>query len=264
MARNHYQPKLCKKRLLTHADCIVYAVNAFAVRDVAQPDEEFGNFATHDVFPDLIPEGEIWISKKLASKEGIFFVADALAQMTRQAAGVSPDRAYDDGLEAERLLRERLNGVHYRDGRPHRHVPAAIYLEHYTTLPDPQGRVEVWLVDGNLVRSYYKTDYTEGGHGYVYPWVPRPQIWIEDGVDRREVPFIVSHEYLERRLMRDEGLDYETAHDICSRVEFDLRKGREAAPLLVRGRRKLAKRDLFRLTADDVFAYVLQQYVRTK
>src|SRR5207237_2876279 len=39
--------------------------------------------------------------------------------------------------------------------------------------------------------------------GYVYPWVPRPEIWIEDGVDRREVPFIVCHEYVERRLMRD-------------------------------------------------------------
>ena len=73
--------------------------------------------------------------------------------------------------------------------------------------PDPEGTVNVWLVDGNLVRSYYKTDYTEGGHGYVYPWVPKPEIWIEDGADHREVPYIVCHEYIERRLMRDEGLD---------------------------------------------------------
>jgi hypothetical protein len=264
MAKNHYRPKLCKRRLLSHDGYTVYAVNAFAVRDLAQPDEEFGNFATHEVFPDLIPEGEIWISRKLAAKEGIFFVADALAQWRRQEAGVSPDRAYDDGLEAERLLREKLNGVRFRHGKPHRHVPAAIYLGHYITLPDPQGPVEVWLVDGNLVRSYYKTDYTEGGHDYVYPWVTRPQIWIEDGVDHREVPFIVSHEYLERRLMRDEGLDYDTAHDVCSRVEFDLRKRKGPATLLVRGRRKLAKKDLPRLTDDDVFAHVLRNYVRKK
>jgi len=143
-------------------------------------------------------------------------------------------------------------------------VPAAIYLEPYTTLPDPQGPVRVWLIDGNLARSYYKTDYTEGGHGFVYPWVPRPEIWIEDGVDRREVPFIVSHEYLERRLMRDAELDYDTAHESCSAVEFDLRKGKGAASLLVRGRRKLAKPDLLGLTADEVFEYVVRTHVRKK
>src|SRR5437016_2731645 len=110
MSHNHYSPKLCKKRVLAHAEYTVYSVN----------------------------------------------------------------------------------GIAFRDGKPHKQVPADIYLEQYVRLPDPQGPVEVWLVDGNLVRSYYKTDYTEGGHGYVYPWVPRPQIWIEDGVDRREVPFIVS------------------------------------------------------------------------
>jgi hypothetical protein len=141
-------------------------------------------------------------------------------------------------------------------------VPADVYLDLYTTLPGPQGEVKVWLIDGNLARSYYKTDYTEGGHGYVYPWVPRAEIWIEDGVDRREVPFIVCHEYLERRLMRDEGIDYDTAHDICSKVEFDLRKARGATPLLTSRRRKLHKRDLPRLTSDEVFQYVLRNYVR--
>jgi hypothetical protein len=159
-------------------------------------------------------------------------------------------------------LRERLNGITFRDGKPHKHVPEDIYLGHYITLPDSEGPVEVCLVDGNLVRSYYKTDYTEGGHGYVYPWVPRPQIWIEDSVDFREVPFIVSHEYLERRLMRDEELDYDTAHEICSKVEFDLRKRKGVTPLLVSGRRKLSKKDLPRLTSEEVFAYVVRNYVK--
>ncbi len=261
MGRNHFKPKLNKKRVLSHADCTVWSVNGLAVRNAAQPDEEFGNFATQDEFPDLIPKDEIWISEKLAAREGVFFIANALTRKKRQADGAT-EKAYDDGLEVERLLRERLNGVAFRDGKPHSQVPDAIYLEPYTVLPDPQGPVKVWVVNGNLVRSYYKTDYTEGGHGYVYPWVPRPEIWVEDGVDRRELPFIVSHEYVERRLMRDEGLDYDTAHAICSRVEFDLRKGRGAAPLLVTGRRKLRKNDLARLTGEDVFQYVLRNYVR--
>lgn len=42
--------------------------------------------------------------------------------------------------------------------------------------------IEVWRIDGHLVRCYYKTDYTEGGHGYVYPWCPRNEIWIEKDI----------------------------------------------------------------------------------
>lgn len=260
MADYHFDPKLNKKRILTHVDCTVYSVNGFAVRNVAQPDEEFGSFATQDEFPDLIPKGEVWISEKLAEREGIFFIANALARYRRQRAGAT-DAAYDDGLEVERVLREKLNGVKFRDGKAHEHVPDKIYLEEYIVLADPQGDVTVWIIDGNLARSYYKTDYTEGGHDYVYPWVPHGEIWLDDGVDRRELPFILCHEYIERRLMRDEKIDYDRAHEICSKVEFDLRKRRGASSLLS-GRRKLHKADLVQLTSDELFQFVLKRYVR--
>ncbi len=261
MDRHRFSPKLNKKRILGHADYTVYSVNGLAVRNFARPDEEFGNFSSRDEFPDLIPEGEIWVSEKLAPREGVFFIANALARLSRRAAGLSAEKAYEEGLEVERLLREKLNGVEFRDGKPHRQVPDRVYLEKYATLPDTQGEVEAWVVDGNLVRSYYKTDYTEGGHGYVYPWVPRGQIWVEDGVDRRELPFIVSHEYLERRLMRDEGLEYDPAHEACARAEYDLRKAEGATPLLVRGRRKFGKADLAGLANEEVFRFVVRKYV---
>jgi hypothetical protein len=102
----HFNPNLNKTRVLTHADYTVYAVNAYSVRNAAKPDEEFGNFATHDDFRDLIPKEEIWISEKLASREGVFFIANALAQQIRQAGGPSAENAYDEGLKVEQLLRE--------------------------------------------------------------------------------------------------------------------------------------------------------------
>jgi hypothetical protein len=37
------------------------------------------------------------------------------------------------------------------------------------------------------------------GHGFVYPWVPNGEIWIEESLDRRELPFIIAHEDIERR-----------------------------------------------------------------
>jgi hypothetical protein len=256
-----FDPKLNKRRVLTHTEYTVYAVNGYAVRNVARPDEEFGNFATSDEFPDLIPKGEIWISEKLAAREGVYFIANALVRLARQAAGAT-DRAEEDGLEAERLLRERVTGRAFRDGKPHERVPDDLYLEEYATLPDPIGPVRVWVIRGDLARDYYKTDYTEGGHGYVYPWVPEPEIWIEDGVDRRELPFIVCHEYLERRLMRDAKLDYDRAHEICSAVEFDLRKARGPTKLLTGGRRKFGKAHLPRLVRPEVFEYALARHTR--
>jgi hypothetical protein len=263
MADYRFNPKLHKRRVLTRADYTVYSVNGLAVRNVAQPDEEFGNFATQDDFPDLIPKGEIWISEKIAEREGVFFIANALTQLALQARGASSERCYDEGLEVERLLREKLNGVAFRDAKPHKKVPDEIYLGQYIELPDSRGPVEVWLIDGNLARSYYKTDYTEGGHDYVYPWVPRSEIWVEDGVDHRELPFIVAHEYLERRLMRDAGLKYDPAHEVCAKVEFDLRKNAKVKGFLAPGRRKVGKADLPRLTSQQLFTFVVKNYVES-
>src|ERR1041385_6805833 len=138
MSENRFSPKLRKRLVLTHAEYTVYAVNGLAVRNFAQPDEEFGNFATRDEFPNLIPRSEIWISEKLALREGVFFIANALARLARPAGGPSAEGAYEEGLEMERLLRAKLNGVEFRDGRPHRQVPDAVYLDHYATLPDPE------------------------------------------------------------------------------------------------------------------------------
>ncbi len=255
-----FDPKLNKKRLFVHADYTAFTVNGFAVRNASQPDEEFGSFATHDEFSDVIEKHAVWISEKLAPKEGLFFLANALTYLARQAAGAT-DKAYDDAIAVERTLRERINGIEYRNGQPHKQIPDSIYLDEYLTLPDPKGPVTVRLVDGNLVRSYYKTDYTQGGHNFVYPWVPKSQIWVEDGVDHREIHFIVCHEYLERRLMRDKDLGYDYAHDIASQLEFDLRKGQGLTPLMTSGQRKINKGDLPKLTTDEVFAFVLKTYL---
>src|SRR5262249_42971594 len=103
---------------------------------------------------------------------------------------------------------------------------------------------------------------TEGGHGHVYPWVPRPEIWIDEGVDRRERVYIVSHEYLERRLMRDAGLDYDRAHEVCSAVEFRLRQGDKVKQFLAAGGRELARGALPGLASQDLFEFVLEHFVK--
>lgn len=257
--------KLHKRFIATHDEFDFYAVNGYAVRDVAQPDEEFGCFATSDEFPSLIPKGEVWLAEQTIEREGLFFIANALTQLREQARGTPGDRAYTAGIEVERLLRERLNHLKFRGAGPQKRVPKEVYVRLYATLPDKNDTtVQVWIVDGNVVRSLYKTDYTEGGHGFVYPWVPNDEIWIEHSLDQRELPFIVAHEYIERRLMRDAKLDYDTAHDICSRVEFHLRKNQPVKRFLAPGRRKVHKGDLPKLASEELFRYVVQHHVKTR
>jgi hypothetical protein len=152
--------------------------------------------------------------------------------------------------------------VKYRDGRAHRRVPEAVHAGRYATIPDPLGPVDVRLVDGILVRSLYKTDYTEGGHHYVYRWVPKPEIWVERDIDPAELPFVVAHEYTERRLMRDEGLDYDKAHANCSKVEFALREGDSLRDLVAPRGRPFTRSDLPRLASDDYYRSVLRRYRR--
>jgi hypothetical protein len=243
----------------------VYAVDSLAVREISLTDEEFGNFAVHDEFPRLIPENEIWITDRIADAEGLFFVANAVAQRWAQDhGGESEETAYTTGLNVERYLRRKLRGAEFRAGRPHKRVPERIYVEQYAELPDPTGpadTVTVWLIDGAVARDLYKTDYTEGGHGYVYRWVPKTEIWVEATLERPELPYVIAHEYLERRLMHDAGLEYDHAHEICSKVEYTLRECCGPIDLLT-SKRKLTKSDLPRLAEPKFYEYVVNHYLK--
>src|SRR5437588_3784542 len=135
------RPKLHKQFVATHEGWDVYSVDTSAIRNIAQPDEEFTNFATQDDFPDLIPKGEIWVGEKNLDKEGVFFIANALARVKELEHGSSENKAYDAGLEVERLLRERLTGWEFRDGAPHKRAPRELYVERYLTLSDPKSAI---------------------------------------------------------------------------------------------------------------------------
>ncbi len=263
MSRRRFRPALGKRRVANANGYDVYTINAYAIRNAAEPDEEFGNVATHEDFPDLIPRDEIWTVEATYAKEGRFFIANAVAELESLAKGESKSDAFDAGVAAERRLREEITGIKVRDGRPHGRVPPHLRVRLFCRLSDDIGSTDVWLVDGCLVRSTYKTDYTEGGHGYVYPWVPKGEIWVEQCIDREELPYIIAHEYIEMRLMREKRLKYDRAHRICAEMEFDLRKGPSRAKFPGLSRRCLTKGDLPLLTKPEFFGYVEKNYVHS-
>ena len=262
MARRKFYPPLNKRFVQSVEGYDVYTVDAFAIRNAAQPDEEFDNVAIHDDFPDIIARGTIWTAQATWDKEGRFFTANAVTELKAVDSGKSKSDAYDAGIAAEQRLRKKETGITYRDGRPHRKVPDEIYVSRYCNLSDEKEKTHVWIVEGHLVRCYYKTDYTEGGHGYVYPWIPHGQIWIERSIEKAEIPYILAHEYIESRLMRDEGLKYDEAHEQCSEMEFDLRQFKARAKFPGLSRRRLTKDQMVTLTRPEFFEYVKKYYKR--
>lgn len=85
----------------------------------------------------------------------------------------------------------------------------------------PHG-LEIVLVDGTYVRDHYDSDFSQGGNGYRYEWIPRNEIWIDCQISEVERPFIAYHECHEAYLMR-RGWSYSRAHDEAKRREDRLR-----------------------------------------
>jgi hypothetical protein len=253
-------PGIHKKHAVTLCDYRIFTVDAFGVRESSPEAEEFTLVGTREEYASVIPGGEVWISRRHFPREGIFLMAHALARLGARRRGLSEEEADEAGLDAERAVRRDLTGEEFRDGKPHRHVPEKLYDHLYTTIPDPEGPIKAWLIDGLLVRCWYQTDYAEGGHFVVYPWVPKGEIWLEKVCDPREQPYIAAHEYLELRMMRDGGLEYEDAHKIASGIEFDLR--REESDLPVARGRRFRKSDVPTLAAPEVFEFLRTHYLK--
>lgn len=81
----------------------------------------------------------------------------------------------------------------------------------------PHGR-EIVLVDGTWVRNHLDSDFSQGGNGYRYKFVPRGEIWIDAEIDPVEWPFIELHECEEAELMK-RGHSYSRAHDRAKKIE---------------------------------------------
>lgn len=84
--------------------------------------------------------------------------------------------------------------------------------------------VTVMLVDGEEVRNKISVDFTMGGHGYVYDFVPKDEVWVEDLKSDFDKVATILHELIEKYLMKKYDMDYEPAHQIATKVEYQLRK----------------------------------------
>jgi hypothetical protein len=212
------------KKAETRGSFTIWIVDGTYIRTTL--DEEFTNFGQHYRFR-FVPKNELWIDWEASEDEQAYFVAHLLIEERLMAQGVSYDSALEAADRQELLERERSDDrrkVLQKDGLPD---PAKVHLELWEQI---QSNVTVWIVDGRLVRSAFDVDFTEGGHGFVYDFVPRNEVWIDNDLQKTERPFILLHELHERNLMT-KGWTYSDAHAEASAVESYYRHHPDRLPL---------------------------------
>lgn len=181
-------------------------------------DVEFTNYGRHYNFK-YIPRNEFWIDKEGEPDERDFFVTHLLVEHRLMAKGVSYDKALEAADKAELAERKKAGDVKKLTGDGNLPDPKKVHVRLWKKLESP---VSVWIVDGRLVRSVFDVDFTEGGHDYVYEFVPHDEVWIDNDLDEKERPYVLLHELHERNLMA-KGWSYSRAHDDASKIELYFR-----------------------------------------
>lgn len=152
-----------------------------------------------------IPDDEIWVDHRFADE--VEFLLQA-------------DRTIDDiHTESRTELIAILKQKGFIPAGPP--PPLVIRLE-------TRNAMTVCLVDGKIVRHHIDPEFVLGGHDLVYPYIPANEIWIEEKMDPREIPFVLTHEWEERKLMST-GATYDAAHEYALVMERMHRRKEGAA-----------------------------------
>ena len=207
------------KKLTEIEDFAVWEVNGEYVRNYLN--REFTNFGQHYRF-SFIPTYEFWVDKENSRGEAHFFVDHMLIEWHLMREGRSYDFAIEVADKEEKKERRKSEILHkVIDSRPHIYdvVPQEVYRQKVKNYDYP----DIWVISGELVRDMYFIDFTEGGHHFVYNFVPYHEVWIDDDLKPEERKFVLLHELHERYLMY-KGSDYSKAHHSSSIIEYKCRK----------------------------------------
>jgi hypothetical protein len=218
------------KKFSTVSKFVVWLVDGEYIRK--NIDEEFTNYGQHYRFK-FIPKKEFWIDKERVLGEEKYYI-DSMLVMTRLLSkGVSHAEAVRkaDAIERRERSKSKLIRKEIKIKKQKDEVLKIIHKRLLRKLSNDNLRI--WIVNGKLVRDLFFIDFVEGGHGYVYPFIPKNEIWIEEDVEHKEIKFILLHELHERNLMA-KGWCYDTdtiknlktgkikksAHKSSSEIEF--------------------------------------------
>lgn len=190
--------RVYKKKLGVFDGYSVWYVNGFWIRNNLEP--EFGNFGYSWYMP-FIPKDEFWIDYENGKvKEAQYYIDNFLRIQREQKRGKSYREAVKIANRFEKMERGKskfLKSIKKTKigGKVLKKLRKKQLFTKYTK------NLKIWVVRGDLVRSLFFVDYAQGGHEYVYNFVPKNEVWIDDDVYYKEIPYVLIHELHERYLM---------------------------------------------------------------
>lgn len=205
------------KKLGRRGKIDIWLVDGKKIR--SETDEEFSNFGQHFRY-QYIPEYEFWLDVEAKLDERRLFIDHLLVEWKLMKQGWK----YEDALTMGDI-KERAERTRAKIKESFRGNGLDVSKFHQSLWGKTEGGLDVWVVDGKLIRDLCYVDFTEGGHFYVYPWVPELEVWIDNDVVMAERPFVLLHELFERGLMKI-GWEYHKAHRLASRIEWNCRQGK--------------------------------------
>ncbi len=197
----------------------IWVVDGKYIRD--HINREFTNFGQYYRF-DFIPKNEFWLDKEYSPDESDFFVNHLLIEWDLMSKEIPYEKAIEKADEEERRERKKSEYLQKVKSKNHgREIPTELYVDRLETYSDG---IDVWIVSGELVRDLFYVDFTEGGHEFVYDFIPKNEVWIDNDLGPAERAFVILHELHERNLMK-EGMKYLSAHLSSSIIEYKCRHG---------------------------------------
>ena len=218
-----YVSKVCEIRGFS-----VWVVDGFYIR--SNIDEEFTNFGQHYRF-GFIPKDELWVDKEYSNNEMEYYITHMLMENRLMAEKIKDNgtiekraikKIYDDAIEKADLkeIADRKKSEFYKKtiGEKKLSVKETIGRIHRKLLRKYSKKIDVWVINGELVRDLFFVDFTEGGHDKVYNFIPENEIWLDDDISLKERGFVLLHEICERNEMAG-GKEYNPAHFMASSLE---------------------------------------------
>jgi hypothetical protein len=96
----------------------------------------------------------------------------------------------------------------------------------FTMKTKKQWGVALRYVNGSVVRQYLDPEFVFGGHGYVYSYIPKNEVWLDALMDPCDLSHVLCHERVERDLMKRQKKSYTIAHEYATVAEKEGRRKR--------------------------------------
>lgn len=88
----------------------------------------------------------------------------------------------------------------------------------YIQKDDQRGDLQIWIVNGEYIRSHIDEEFTNFGQHYRFPFIPKNELWIDREAQQDERAFFIDHLLMEHKLMA-QGMPYAQALEQADRAE---------------------------------------------